>query len=108
MTPPRVRGIWPDLQNAMQVTVEKLSPVLLEVEIQIPADRVRTEVDKAYGVLQRTARVKGYRPGKAPKQVLAYLYAGRIHADRVIASLTSSDDEGGTRTRALAPSKRSA
>ena len=47
MTPPRARGIWPDLQIAMQVTVEKLSPVLLEVEIQIPADRVRShrEVD---------------------------------------------------------------
>lgn len=65
----------------MQVNVEKLSPVLLEVEIQIPADRVRTEVDKAYVVLQRTARVKGYRPGKAPRQVLAHLYGGRIHAD---------------------------
>jgi trigger factor len=65
----------------MQVNVEKLSPVLLEVEIQIPADRVRTEVDKAYVALQRTVRVKGYRPGKAPRQVLAHLYGGRIHAD---------------------------
>lgn len=65
----------------MQVTVEKLSPVLLQVEIQIPADQVRNEVDKAYVALQRTARVKGFRPGKAPRDVLAHLFSGRVHAD---------------------------
>lgn len=65
----------------MQVTVEKLSPVLIEFQVQVPADRVRSEVDKAYTALQRTARVKGFRPGKAPRQVLAHLYGGRVHAD---------------------------
>ena len=43
----------------MQVTVEKLSPVLVEFQIEVPADQVRSEVDKAYVTLQRTARVKG-------------------------------------------------
>jgi trigger factor len=65
----------------MQVTVEKLSPVLLEFHVEVPAERVRSEVDKAYTALQRTARVRGYRPGKAPRNVLAHLYGGRIHAD---------------------------
>src|SRR5262245_38436080 len=65
----------------MQITVEKLSPVLVEFQIEVPAAQVRTEVDKAYVALQRTARVKGFRPGKAPRQVLAHLYGGRIHAD---------------------------
>jgi trigger factor len=65
----------------MQVTVEKLSPVVVELAIQVPADRVKTEVDKAYSQLQKSAHVRGYRPGKAPRQVLAHLYAPRIHAD---------------------------
>jgi trigger factor len=65
----------------MQVTVEKLSPVLLEVQVQVPADRVRSEVDKAFAALQRSARVRGFRPGKAPRAVLAHIYGGRIHAD---------------------------
>ena len=43
----------------MQVTVEKLSPVLIEFHVEVPADRVRTEVDRAYYELQRTARVPG-------------------------------------------------
>lgn len=65
----------------MQVNVEKLSPVLLELQVQIPADRVRSEVDKAYAALQKTARVRGFRPGKAPRDVLTHVYGGRINAD---------------------------
>jgi trigger factor len=65
----------------MQVTVEKLSPVLLELKVEVPADRVRSEVDKAYTALARTAHIKGFRPGKAPRHVLAHLFGGRVHAD---------------------------
>ncbi|MDI1433539.1 trigger factor [Polyangium sorediatum] len=65
----------------MQVTVEKLSPVLVELKVEIPAEQVRTEVDKAYANLQRSARVRGFRQGKAPRHVLAHLYSGSIHAD---------------------------
>jgi trigger factor len=65
----------------MQVTVEKLSPVLVELQVQVPAERVKSEVDKAYTSIARTAQVKGFRPGKAPRAVLAHLFAGRIHQD---------------------------
>jgi trigger factor len=65
----------------MQVTVEKLSPVLVEFQVEVPADKVKIEVEKAYASLARTAHVKGFRPGKAPRNVLAHLYGGRIHAD---------------------------
>lgn len=65
----------------MQVNVEKLSPVLVEFHVEVPADRVAQEVDRAYASIQRTARVKGFRPGKAPRHVLAHLYGGSIHAD---------------------------
>jgi trigger factor len=65
----------------MQVNVEKLSPVLVELQVQVPADRVKSEVERAYAEVQRTARVRGFRQGKAPRDVLAHLYGGRIHAD---------------------------
>lgn len=65
----------------MQINVEKLSPVLVEFQVEIPADQVKVEVDRAYVSLQRSAKVRGYRPGKAPRQVLAHIYSGRIHAD---------------------------
>jgi trigger factor len=66
---------------AMQVQVQQLSPVLVEFQVEIPADRVKSEVDKAYQMLQKTARVRGFRPGKAPRDVLTHLYGDRIVLD---------------------------
>jgi trigger factor len=65
----------------VQVTVEKLSPVVVEFQVEVPADRVKAEVDKAIANVQRSAHVKGYRPGKAPRQVIEHLYGGRVHQD---------------------------
>jgi trigger factor len=65
----------------MQVTLQKLSPVLVEFDVQVGADRVKTEVDKAYVQVARSARVPGFRPGKAPRKVLSHLYGSKIQAD---------------------------
>jgi trigger factor len=65
----------------MQVTVQKLSPVLVELDIRVDADQVRSELSKAYATLSKSARVKGFRPGKAPKKVLAHYFGPRVAAD---------------------------
>jgi trigger factor len=65
----------------MQVSVEKLSPVLVEFRVEVPATTVSAEVDKAFNQLKRTARVRGFRKGKAPRKVLKQLYGRAIHAD---------------------------
>jgi trigger factor len=65
----------------MQVTVQQLSPVLVEFQVEVPADRVKTEVDKAYAELQKTARVRGFRQGKAPRDVLSHVFGEKILVD---------------------------
>jgi trigger factor len=65
----------------MQVSVQKLSPVLLELAVQVEVDRVKSELNKAYTSLARTAKVRGFRPGKAPRKVLAHMYGPRVAAD---------------------------
>jgi trigger factor len=65
----------------MQVTVQKLSSVLVEFDVQVDAARVSSELSKAYANLARSARVKGFRPGKAPKKVLAHYFGPRVSAD---------------------------
>src|SRR5438105_2137089 len=62
----------------MQVNVQRLSPVLVEFAVEIPAERVHAEVERAYSELARTARVRGFRPGKAPRDVLAHFYGGQV------------------------------
>jgi trigger factor len=65
----------------MQISANQLSPVLLELNVEIGADRVREELDKAYQQLARGAAVSGFRRGKAPRKVLRHMFGARVAAD---------------------------
>ncbi|HEY3497898.1 MAG TPA: trigger factor [Polyangiaceae bacterium] len=65
----------------MQVTVQRLSPVVVQFDIEIESERVRSEVEKAYSNVAKNAKVRGFRPGKAPRRVLSHVYGPRIAKD---------------------------
>ncbi|MFO0569554.1 MAG: trigger factor [Polyangiaceae bacterium] len=65
----------------MQVQVNKLSPVLIEFDVEVPTERVTSEMEKAYAAVSRSARIRGFRPGKAPRGVLRNMFGARIAAD---------------------------
>jgi trigger factor len=65
----------------MQVTVQKISPVLVELSVEVPAEAVKNEVDKAYTTLAKKAHVRGFRPGKAPRNVLTQLFGPQVQND---------------------------
>jgi trigger factor len=65
----------------MQVQVARISPVVMELAVEVPAPEVQAEVEKAYSALARKAHVKGFRPGKAPRQVLVRLYGPQVASD---------------------------
>ncbi len=65
----------------MQVNVQKLSPVLVEFDVEIAGDRVTSELEKAYLTLSKSARIRGFRKGKAPRQVLQRLFGPRVAED---------------------------
>ena len=65
----------------MQVNVQKLSPVLIEFDVEVGRDQVQAELDRAYSSLRKTARVRGFRPGKAPRKILAQMFGPRVAAD---------------------------
>jgi len=54
----------------MKIQVEKLSPVEKKVMIEIDPERVAKEIDRAYASLGRRVKLRGFRPGKAPRAVL--------------------------------------
>ncbi|MDP9033232.1 MAG: trigger factor [Myxococcota bacterium] len=76
------------LRRPMQVQVARISPVMMEVAVEVPADAVKVEVEKIYADLQKKARVRGFRPGKAPRQVLVHLYGPQVTSDVVNALVT--------------------
>jgi trigger factor len=59
----------------MQVTVEAVSPVTKKVSIEIPAEQVDAEIEKAYAGIQKKAKLQGFRPGKAPMQLIRRTYS---------------------------------
>ncbi len=65
----------------MRITVEDLSSVKKILHIEIPEDKVISELDKTYNDLKKTAKIKGFRPGKAPRAVLERLFKKKVHAD---------------------------
>ena len=65
----------------MQVTIEHLNSVKKKLHIEIPNDVVVQELDKAYKNLKKTAKIKGYRPGKTPRSVLERLFKKDVHSD---------------------------
>lgn len=65
----------------MSVTVEDQSSVKKVLHIEVPADEVTRELESAYTQLKKTAKIKGFRPGKAPRSVLERLYGKDVKAD---------------------------
>jgi trigger factor len=67
----------------MKVTVEDRSSVKKVMHIEIPEADVTRALDDAYKTLKKSAKVKGFRPGKTPRGVLERLYKKDVNADVV-------------------------
>lgn len=65
----------------MKVTVEDQSSVKKILHIEVPQAEVVRELDDAYQQLKKTAKIKGFRPGKAPRSVLERMYGKSVNAD---------------------------
>jgi trigger factor len=59
----------------MQVHVEEISPVKKRVNIEVPVEQVDAEIEKVYAGIQKRAKLQGFRPGKAPMQLIKRTYS---------------------------------
>jgi trigger factor len=65
----------------MNVNVEDISSVKKKVKIEIPVEEVTREVDSFYDELRKKAKIKGFRPGKAPRNVLENYFRDYVKAE---------------------------
>jgi trigger factor len=67
----------------MQVSVTTTHGLERRLEIAVPGERVAGEVDQRLKRLTRTARIKGFRPGKVPYAVVRQQFGSQVHAQTV-------------------------
>ncbi len=67
----------------MQFTVNTTTGLERRIEVQIPHARVAGEVERRLRDLSRTAKVRGFRPGKVPLPVIKQQYGSQAHGDAV-------------------------
>ncbi len=65
----------------MNFKVEAQSAVKKKLSIEIPQADVAKELDNAFRELKKNAKVKGFRPGKTPRNVLERMYGKEVRAD---------------------------
>jgi len=67
----------------MMVSVEALKGLERRMQVSVPASRVEQQVDKRLLNVSRTARIKGFRPGKAPIHVVRKHYGAQVREEVV-------------------------
>jgi trigger factor len=65
----------------MNVNVEEISSIKRKLSIEIAEDQVTKEVDSFYGELKKKARIKGFRPGKVPRNILERHFKDYVKAE---------------------------
>jgi trigger factor len=58
----------------LQVQVEKSSTILRKLTIRVPAKEVANRFQRGLVEVQRTAKLKGFRPGQAPLSIIKQYY----------------------------------
>jgi trigger factor len=74
----------------MQVSLTATSGLERRLEVAVPATEVSTEVEQRLKSISRTARLKGFRPGKAPITVVRKQFGEQVHAEVIQDLMRSS------------------
>ena len=88
--------------DAIRVESREDGPTAHWVEVEVSAAQVDAAFARSYKILGRSARVRGFRPGKAPQSVLRKLHGPAVaeEVERELVGETLADALG---QAALAP-----
>ena len=74
----------------MQVSLSATGGLERRLEVAVPATEVASEVEQRLKQISRTARLKGFRPGKAPYAVVRKQFGDQVHTEVVSDLMRSS------------------
>lgn len=67
----------------MQVSVVNTGALERRVEVQVPEDRIASQVQERLKKLARSTRIAGFRPGRAPLKVVEQRFGGQVREEVV-------------------------
>ena len=70
----------------MKVETKKLDETKMRLDIEVPSEMVKKKFDEVYERIGKEAKIPGFRPGKAPRDILEK-HHGRLAQDEVIKDL---------------------
>jgi len=65
----------------MQVKIESTGTLERKMLIELPTERIEKEVESRLKRVGKTAKIKGFRPGKVPHKVVRQRYGGQIRQE---------------------------
>ena len=83
----------------MEVSLSDTGGLSRRLEVAVPATEVAKEVQQRLKRLSRTARLKGFRPGKAPLAVITKQFGDQVRAEVVSDLMRSSFAEAVTQEK---------
>src|SRR6266849_6519167 len=67
----------------MNVNIENTSELRRKMTIELELEEINRELDKTYNELRRGVQVKGFRPGRAPRNMLERMFGDQVRTDVV-------------------------
>ena len=86
----------------MKVDVKKVNSVARELKFEVPKETVTPKFDEVYKEMAKTVKVKGFRPGKVPRNVLETNHRKQAE-DEVIRKVISEAYEQALQKEELTP-----
>ncbi len=77
----------------MKVNMENVSATQRKLVVTVPVDVVKEERDAVFKEIYNAAKVKGFRPGKAPVNVVESMYKGEILSETMQKILSKTLEE---------------
>jgi len=65
----------------MDFQVETLDATKRKMSVEVPAETVRSELNQAVNQVRKTTKLKGFRPGKAPKEIIKRMFGAQIEQE---------------------------
>jgi trigger factor len=83
----------------MQVSVETMGALERRIEVSVPRERIEQAIDERLKRVGRTAKLKGFRPGKVPFKVVKQQFGAQVRQEVLSDLMQSSFAEAVTQEK---------